>query len=84
MPSASDNTATLVTVGVAISERQASRQSTVNQDARLVAAPVGRVGEDSHDACRARRSAEAIPQGLHDGQRPEAGEHRESPSRAAA
>ncbi len=36
MPSASDNTATLVTVGVAISERQASRQSTLNQDARLV------------------------------------------------
>ena len=56
MPSASDNTATLVTVGVAISERQASRQSTVNQDARLVARPVGRV-EKPPTTCRARRSA---------------------------
>ena len=56
MPNASDNTATLVTVGVVISERHASRQSTVNQEARLVRLPVGESAKTPMTR-RARRSA---------------------------
>ena len=78
MPSASDNTATLVTVGVAISERQASRQSTGEPGRAARRAPVGRVREASHDLPTAP-FGQAIPQSLNDSERPEAREHRESP-----
>ena len=56
MPNASDNTATLVTVGVVVSERHASRQSTVNQDVRLFRLAVGGPAK-APMTWRARRSA---------------------------